>query len=44
MLHEVAGVRATTLAGAHVTVAGGHAVTLNDATHKLPPGTDTLYA
>ena len=38
----MAGVRATTLAGAHVNVAGGHAVTLNDAMHQLPPTTDTL--
>ena len=28
--------RASTLAAAHVTVAGGHAVTLNDVVQDLP--------
>ena len=36
--------RATNLAVAHVTVGGGHAVTLNNVRQELPPGTDTLYA
>ena len=43
MAHEVAYVRATTLAGAHVNVGGGHGCTVNDATQGLAPGTDTKY-
>ena len=34
---------ASTPAMAHVTMGGGHAVTLNDVMHELPPVRDMLY-